>query len=80
MHVVVRDHDDRDPPLSPQPRDATLLEALRARVPDARVVVYSGYVGLMPNGALGAAADAYVAKDDDETELIATIRRVFSSR
>jgi DNA-binding NarL/FixJ family response regulator len=63
-----------------EPRDATLLEALRARVPHARVVVYSGYVGLMPNGALGAAADACVAKDDDETELLATIRRLFSSR
>jgi len=45
-------------------------------VPRARVVVLSGYVRLLE---LGAGADAYVAKGDDERELLAVIRRVVAS-
>jgi DNA-binding NarL/FixJ family response regulator len=59
------------------PRDQFLLEALRAHVPDARVVIYSGYVSLLGPEALGR-ADAHVAKSDDEAELVDTIRRVVS--
>jgi DNA-binding NarL/FixJ family response regulator len=40
------------------------------------VIVYSGYVPLMQEGALGNGADAYLAKSDDDSELVATIRRV----
>lgn len=58
------------------PHDTALMEAIRARVPRARVIVYSGYVRLME---LGGGADAYVAKGDDERELLAAIRRVAAS-
>jgi DNA-binding NarL/FixJ family response regulator len=60
------------------PRDQFLLEALRSRVPGARVVIYSGYVSLLGPEALGR-ADAHVAKSDDEAELVETIRRVASA-
>jgi DNA-binding NarL/FixJ family response regulator len=55
------------------PDDTTLLALIRERVPGARVIVYSGYVGLMP---LAGGADAYVAKGDDEAELLEAILRV----
>jgi DNA-binding NarL/FixJ family response regulator len=58
------------------PNDASLLDAIRRLVPDARIVVYSGYVNIM---RLAVGADAYVAKSDDEAELIAAIRRVAAS-
>jgi DNA-binding NarL/FixJ family response regulator len=58
------------------PNDTAVLEAIRALVPRARVVVYSGYVNIMQ---LAVGADAYLAKDDDESELIAAIRRVAAS-
>jgi DNA-binding NarL/FixJ family response regulator len=58
------------------PGDNTLLHAIRATVPDAAVIVYSGYVRLMQEGALGDAADAYLSKSDEEDELVATIRSV----
>ena len=57
------------------PGDDSLLQRIRAVVPDAAVVVYSGYVRLMQEGELGSAADAYLQKSDDEGELVATIRR-----
>ena len=54
------------------PEDApAALRQIRARVPHARVVVCSGFVDLLP---LGGDADAYVAKRDDETELVDAIR------
>jgi DNA-binding NarL/FixJ family response regulator len=62
------------------PGDDSLLLRIRAAVPDAAVVVYSGYVRLMREGELGDAADAYLHKSDEEGELVATIRRVVSSR
>jgi DNA-binding NarL/FixJ family response regulator len=58
------------------PHDATLMEAIRERVPAARVVVYSGYVGVMP---LAGAADAYLSKDGDEQALADAIRRVMGA-
>jgi DNA-binding NarL/FixJ family response regulator len=58
------------------PGDDSLLLRIREAVPDAAVVVYSGYVRLMQEGELGSAADAYLPKSDEEGELVATIRRV----
>jgi DNA-binding NarL/FixJ family response regulator len=62
------------------PGDNTLLHAIRTAVPDAAVIVYSGYVRLMQEGALGDAADAYLSKSDEEDELVATIRSVAARR
>jgi|SRR4051812_18488093 len=62
------------------PGDDSLLHAIRGVAPQARVVVYSGYVRLMQEGELGEAADAYLQKSDEEGELVATIRRVATGR
>jgi DNA-binding NarL/FixJ family response regulator len=62
------------------PGDNTLLQAIRAAVPDAAVIVYSGYVRLMHDGALGSAADAYLSKSDEDDELVAVIRSVAARR
>ncbi len=62
------------------PGDDSLLRQIRAAVPGAAVVVYSGYVPLMQEGALGDGADAYLAKSDEEGELVATIRSVAGFR
>ena len=40
------------------------------------MVVYSGYVRLMRPGQLGADADAYLEKGDDEGPLLEAIRSV----
>jgi DNA-binding NarL/FixJ family response regulator len=61
------------------PGDDSLLLRIRRAVPDAAVIVYSGYVRLMEDGELGSAADAYLPKSDEEGELVATIRRVAAS-
>jgi DNA-binding NarL/FixJ family response regulator len=61
------------------PGDDALLRQIRSAVPDAAVIVYSGYVPLMQEGALGDGADAYLAKGDEEGELVATIRSVARS-
>jgi DNA-binding NarL/FixJ family response regulator len=63
-----------------RPGDDTLLNAIRAVAPQAAVVVYSGYVRLMQEGALGHEADAYLEKGDSDTELVATIRAVAKRR
>ena len=63
-----------------KPGDNTLLNEIRAVAPQAKVIVYSGYVRLMQAGELGNAADAYLHKSDEEGELVATIRRVVGSR
>jgi DNA-binding NarL/FixJ family response regulator len=63
-----------------RPGDDSLLRAIREAVPDAAVIVYSGYVPLMRAGALGNGADAYLAKSDEEDELVATIRSVVTAR
>jgi DNA-binding NarL/FixJ family response regulator len=63
-----------------KPGDNTLLEAIREVAPDAKVIVYSGYVRLMQEGALGEGADAYLEKGDDDGPLIEAIRSVMAQR
>jgi DNA-binding NarL/FixJ family response regulator len=58
------------------PGDTALLREIRTAAPQARVIVYSGYVSLLEDGALGAGADGYLEKDDDEQALVAMIRAV----
>jgi DNA-binding NarL/FixJ family response regulator len=62
------------------PGDTTLLRRIRSEVPQARVIVYSGYVSLLEDGDLGAEADAYIEKGDDEESLVAMIRAVAAAR
>ena len=62
-----------------QPGDDTLLLAVRDAAPNAHVIVYSGYVRLMQEGALGHEADAYLEKGDDDGPLIEAIRSVVRS-
>ena len=63
-----------------RPGDDTLLLAVRDAAPNARVIVYSGYVRLMQEGALGHEADAYLEKGDEDGPLIEAIRSVVSQR
>ena len=63
-----------------RPGDDTLLLAVREAAPNARVIVYSGYVRLMQEGALGHEADAYLEKGDEEGPLIEAIRSVVAQR
>ena len=58
------------------PGDTALLLRIRDAAPQARVIVYSGYVSLLDDGELGAEADAYLEKGDDEQALVAMIRAV----
>ena len=58
------------------PGDTALLMRFRDAAPHARVIVYSGYVALLEEGGLGAEADAYLEKGDDEQALVAKIRAV----
>ena len=62
------------------PGDTTLLRRIRSEAPQARVIVYSGYVALLDEGELGAEADAYIEKSDDEAALVAMIRAVAAAR
>jgi DNA-binding NarL/FixJ family response regulator len=59
-----------------KPGDDSLLQAIRAAVPGVKVIVYSGYVRLMSEGALGQSADGYLEKGDDEGPLLDAIRAV----
>jgi DNA-binding NarL/FixJ family response regulator len=63
-----------------KPGDDTLLRQIRAVAPQAKVIVYSGYVRLMQDGALGQGADAYLEKGDDDAALVALIREVARRR
>src|SRR5690348_7532216 len=54
-----------------RPGSDSLLNAVRELAPSAKVVVYSGYVRLMQEGALGARADAYLEKGGDDGALLA---------
>ncbi len=63
-----------------RPGDRGLLAAIRAAAPGAAVIVYSGYVRLMQQGALGDEADAYLEKGDDERALVEAIRAVAARR
>jgi len=58
------------------PGDTTLLRRIRSEAPQARVIVYSGYVSLLGEGDLGSEADAYIEKGDDDQALVAMIRAV----
>ena len=58
------------------PGDTTLLRSIRDAAPDARVIVYSGYLSILDSGQLGGEADAYLEKGDDEDQLIAMINAV----
>jgi DNA-binding NarL/FixJ family response regulator len=62
-----------------KPGDDSLLKAVRSVAPQAKVIVYSGYVRLMQEGALGQGADAYLEKGDDEGPLLDAIRSVVKS-
>ena len=62
------------------PGDTTLLRRIRSEAPQARVIVYSGYVSLLGEGELGAEADAYLEKGDDDDALVAMIRAVAAAR
>jgi DNA-binding NarL/FixJ family response regulator len=59
-----------------KPGDNTLLNQIRAVAPGAKVIVYSGYVRLMQEDALGEGADAYLEKGDDDGPLVEAIRAV----
>jgi DNA-binding NarL/FixJ family response regulator len=59
-----------------QPGDDGLLVAVRDAAPEARVVVYSGYVDTMGVDGLAAGADAYLDKGGDEQALVECLRAV----
>jgi DNA-binding NarL/FixJ family response regulator len=59
-----------------RPGDDTLLLAIREVAPEAKVIVYSGYVRLMQEGALGHEADGYLEKGDEDGPLLEVIRAV----
>jgi DNA-binding NarL/FixJ family response regulator len=56
------------------PHDGSLLASIREAAPQARVIVYSGYLSILDADDLGGHADAYLAKGDDEEALVAAIR------
>jgi DNA-binding NarL/FixJ family response regulator len=58
------------------PGDPRLLRRIRTAVPQARVIVYSGYLSIVNSEELGGEADAYLAKSDDEDQLVTMIRAV----
>ena len=63
-----------------KPGDNSLLLAVRDAAPGAKVIVYSGYVRLMQEGAQGEGADAYLEKGDDEGPLLDAIRAVVNPK
>jgi DNA-binding NarL/FixJ family response regulator len=63
-----------------KPGDDSLLQAIRVTVPGVKVIVYSGYVRLMHEGALGQSADGYLEKGDDEGPLLDAIRAVVNPK
>ena len=58
------------------PGDGSLLERIREVAPQARVIVYSGYLSIVGGDSLGGDADAYLAKGDDDDALTSMIRAV----
>ncbi len=58
------------------PGDPSMLASIRATVPDARVIVYSGYLSILEPAQLGGEADGYLEKGDDEEALVAEIHAV----
>jgi DNA-binding NarL/FixJ family response regulator len=61
------------------PGDTSLLRRIRTVAPQARVIVYSGYLSIVNSDELGGDADAYLAKSDDEAMLVKMIREVAQS-
>ena len=60
------------------PHDTSTLETIRRSAPDARVILYSGYVALLGEDALPR-ADAFLDKGADHDELVAAVRSVAGS-
>ncbi len=58
------------------PGETTLLQEIRAEIPQARVIVYSGYVSIIDADQIRGDADGYLAKGDDDHSLVAMIRAV----
>jgi DNA-binding NarL/FixJ family response regulator len=58
------------------PRDSTALDAIRVAAPAARVILYSGYVGLLGAEGIPLEADAFVDKGVAGSALVAAIRSV----
>jgi DNA-binding NarL/FixJ family response regulator len=58
------------------PGDGDLLRLIRAAAPGVKVIVYSGYVGMLGPDRLGGEADGYLDKSEDDAALVALIRRV----
>jgi DNA-binding NarL/FixJ family response regulator len=57
-----------------RPGDSELIRSIRAAAPDVKVIVYSGYVGMLGPDQLGGEADAYLDKAEDDVALVALIR------
>jgi DNA-binding NarL/FixJ family response regulator len=62
-----------------RPGDGDLIGAVRAAAPGVKVIVYSGYVGMLGDDGLGGHADAYLDKAEDDSRLVALIRSVASA-
>jgi DNA-binding NarL/FixJ family response regulator len=58
------------------PGDGALLTRIRETAPEARVIVYSGYLSIVDADELGGDADAYLEKGDDDRQLVAMISAV----
>jgi DNA-binding NarL/FixJ family response regulator len=57
-----------------RPGDGELIRSIRATAPQVKVIVYSGYVGMLGAEQLGGEADGYLDKSEDDTALVALIR------
>jgi DNA-binding NarL/FixJ family response regulator len=57
-----------------RPGDGDLIRSIRAAAPQVKVIVYSGYVGMLGAEQLGGEADGYLDKSEDDTALVALIR------
>jgi DNA-binding NarL/FixJ family response regulator len=59
-----------------RPGDGELIRSIRAATPGVKVIVYSGYVGMLGAERLGGEADGYLDKAEDDAALVALIRSV----
>lgn len=55
--------------------DTDVAARVRAAAPCARLVLYSGYVGIAPAVTLDIGADAYLRKEPSDRSLVALLRR-----
>ena len=53
---------------------STTIRSIRAAAPNVKVIVYSGYVGMLGADKLGGEADGYLDKSEDDEALVALIR------